>query len=135
MKNKKGVITKRQQEILQNLKDKKQVSVEILSRKLGVSPLTIRRDLEIFEKQGFIKKFYGETDFYECDADSIDKNDLNILTKPITSCKNKKSIFNIIITLDGTKLLSGYLDYNSYLDIYVEIDDEEDTNISISKLI
>jgi len=83
----------------------------------------------------FIKKFYGETDFYECDADSIDKNDLNILTKPITSCKNKKSIFNIIITLDGTKLLSGYLDYNSYLDIYVEIDDEEDTNISISKLI
>ncbi len=65
MKNKRGVITKRQQVILQKLKDDKTVSVEILARKLNVSPLTIRRDLERFEKQGFVKRFYGGASLIE----------------------------------------------------------------------
>lgn len=65
MKNKRGVITKRQQAILQKLKEDKKVSVEILARKLNVSTLTIRRDLEIFEKEGFVKRYYGGASLIE----------------------------------------------------------------------
>lgn len=59
MKNKRGIIVKRQQLLLQKLKEDKTISVELMARKLHVSPLTIRRDFEIFEKQGFVKRYYG----------------------------------------------------------------------------
>ena len=83
----------------------------------------------------YIKKYFGGTEFYECNTDLIDKKNLTILTKPIPSCENKKSILNRIINLKGIKLLSIYLDYNSYQDIYVEIDDDKNTDIKISKTI
>ena len=67
----------------------------------------------------YIKKYYGSTDFYECNANSIDKNDLSILTKPINFCKNKKSILNKIYNFEGTKLITGYLSPNSFFDIYI----------------
>ena len=59
MKNKKGVIVKRQQTILQRLQKDKEVSVEQLAVELNVSPLTIRRDLIEFENQGFVRRHYG----------------------------------------------------------------------------
>ena len=68
----------------------------------------------------YIKKFYGETELYECNADSINIQDLSILTTPISNCKNKTSIFNRIFTFDGTKLISGYLGHNSYFDIFLD---------------
>ena len=63
MKNKKGVIVKRQQTILQRLQKEKEVSVDQLANELGVSSLTIRRDLIEFENQGFVKRHYGTTDY------------------------------------------------------------------------
>ena len=73
----------------------------------------------------YIKKFYGETEIYECNADSININDLSILTTPLSNCKDKKSIFNRIFSFDGTKLISGYFGHNSYFDIYVEFEDNK----------
>ena len=57
----------------------------------------------------YINKLYGETEFYECSDDDIDMNNLDILTTPITNCKNKKSIFNRLFSLKGSKIVSGYL--------------------------
>ena len=71
----------------------------------------------------YIKKFYGETELYECNADSIDYNDLSIITKPISNCNDKKSIFNRFYNFGGTKLITGYLGYNSLFDIYIENND------------
>ena len=71
----------------------------------------------------YIKKIYGETDIYECNADSIDRNDLSILTKPISSCENKKSILNKFYNLNGTKIITGYLGSNSYFDISLDLND------------
>lgn len=59
MKNSKGVVFKRQQEILRLLQEKVQLSVEELAEKLNVSDITIRRDLQRFEDQGLIERFYG----------------------------------------------------------------------------
>ena len=72
----------------------------------------------------YIKKIYGNTDIYECNSDSIDKNSLSFLTKPISICKNKKSILNKIYNFGGSKIITGYLGYNSYFDVYAEFNDD-----------
>ena len=82
----------------------------------------------------YINKLYGETDLYECN-ESLDLNDLSILTTPISNCKGKKSIFNRLFTLKGTKILSGYLSHNSYFDIYLEFNEDNNNKIKISNLL
>ena len=59
MKSSKGVVFKRQQRILQLLQENTEMSVEDLSKELEVSEITIRRDLQQFEDQGVIERFYG----------------------------------------------------------------------------
>jgi DeoR/GlpR family transcriptional regulator of sugar metabolism len=59
MKNSNSLVSKRQQLILQDLKDNGTVKIDELSKKLGVSPITIRRDLQLFEQNGIVEKFYG----------------------------------------------------------------------------
>ena len=54
MKNKKGVIYKRKNEILQELYKSKKVLVDDLAKMLHVSPITIRRDLDEFQAEGIV---------------------------------------------------------------------------------
>ena len=82
----------------------------------------------------YIKKLYGPTELYECEADTVEKMDFSILTKPLSTCKNKKSIFNKLINLEDSKIISGYLDYNSYFDIYLDYVEDGDRNITLSYL-
>ena len=81
----------------------------------------------------YIKQIYGGSELYECNADDVDEKDLTFLTTPISNvkCKNKKSVFNRLFTLDGTKILSGYIAPDSYFDIYAEVE-KESTNIDVS---
>lgn len=59
MKNSKANVIKRQQSILQLLRENSSVTTEALARALRVSPLTIRRDLRLFEAQGILKCMRG----------------------------------------------------------------------------
>lgn len=59
MKSSKGVVYKRQQQMLKLLQESSEMTVEELSKQLEVSEITIRRDLQIFEDQGLIERFYG----------------------------------------------------------------------------
>ena len=79
----------------------------------------------------YIKKIYGETEFYECNADSVDLKDLSFLTKPNINCENKKSVFNRLFSFKGSKIITGYLSPNSYFDIYAEYNDNENNIIKI----
>ena len=63
MKSSKGVVFKRQQRILQLLQENQEMSVEDLSKELEVSEITIRRDLQQFEDQGVVERFYGGARF------------------------------------------------------------------------
>ena len=83
----------------------------------------------------YIKQLFGTSEIYECNADTLDFNDLTILTKPISNanCKNKKSIFNRLFKFDGTKILSGYIGPDSYFDIYAEFENDN-KNIDISPI-
>ena len=80
----------------------------------------------------YVRKIYGPLELYECDAESLDKFDFSIITKPLSSCKNKRSLFNRLITFNETKIFSGYLDINSYFDIYIDLEEEENTDIKVS---
>ncbi len=65
MKNKKSVIYKREQAILRELKENKRVMVDELSKKLRVSPITIRRDLDKMCEKGVAERFYGGASLIE----------------------------------------------------------------------
>ena len=49
----------RQEEILRILKEKKAASVEELSKRLFIGPATIRRDLDVLQRQRLVKRTHG----------------------------------------------------------------------------
>ncbi len=55
----------RKEEILSLIQETGYVSVEQLSKKLYISPSSIRRNLAELEKQGYIKRSYGGAALYE----------------------------------------------------------------------
>lgn len=65
MKNNKENVYKRQQKILQCLKKNKTVYVDKLASCLEVTPITVRRDLIMFEKKGMVNRFYGGANIIE----------------------------------------------------------------------
>ena len=72
----------------------------------------------------YIKKYYGEIKLYESEYELNNiENNITILTKPINNLRNKTSIFNRLIQLDKNKIITGYLSTNSFIDIYLEKDD------------
>ena len=83
----------------------------------------------------YIKQLYGGSELYECSA-SDGQRDLTFLTTPISNkeCKNKKSLFNRLFSIDGTKIISGYITPDSYFDIYIEIGLDQKNEINISPI-
>ncbi len=53
------LIVERQQRVLEILKERRSAQLEELARALDVSASTIRRDLELFEKQGLVERIHG----------------------------------------------------------------------------
>ena len=56
MKSSRDTILLRQKAILQMLQKSQDINVGELSRQFGVTTATIRRDLEVLEEQGSIKR-------------------------------------------------------------------------------
>ncbi|WP_371136983.1 DeoR/GlpR family DNA-binding transcription regulator [Candidatus Arthromitus sp. SFB-rat-Yit] len=63
LKISKKIINTRRGKILMEIQTSDKVFVNTLSKKLKVSPLTIRRDLQVLEDNGFIERFYGGAKF------------------------------------------------------------------------
>jgi len=82
----------------------------------------------------YIRQLYGGSELYECNADDFNEKKLNPLTTPISNvkCKDKKSLFNRLWSLDGTRIISGYLTPDSYYDVYAEIQNDENHVINLS---
>lgn len=59
MKSSQGEIYRRRERVLAELKETDGVLVKDLAAKLNVSEITIRRDLQKFDEEGIIEKFYG----------------------------------------------------------------------------
>ena len=65
MKINKKIINARRNKILSEIQTHNEVWVNELSKQLNVSPLTIRRDLQFLEEDGFVERFYGGARFKE----------------------------------------------------------------------
>lgn len=65
MKSSQGIVYKRREKILQLLKEHKKVLVQDLSQLLSVSEITIRRDLQKFDEEGIVERFYGGAELKE----------------------------------------------------------------------
>jgi DeoR family transcriptional regulator, fructose operon transcriptional repressor len=59
MKNSKVAIEKRRDKILKMIEYQSNVTVDELSKKLDTSAITIRRDLDFFEKKNLIERYHG----------------------------------------------------------------------------
>lgn len=53
------ILSKRHVSIIEMLKKSNSMKVDDLCRKLAVSPITIRRDLQLLENEGLIERFHG----------------------------------------------------------------------------
>ncbi|MCI8464720.1 MAG: DeoR/GlpR transcriptional regulator [Lachnospiraceae bacterium] len=59
MKNNKRAIQSRQMKLLQYLKEQGFAEVAQLARLFDISPVTVRRDLDALEKQGYVTRYFG----------------------------------------------------------------------------
>ena len=75
MKNNRGIIYKRKQYILKELKENGRVLVDDLSKQLQVSQITIRRDLDEFQSEGLVERFYGGATLIEGALSENSSND------------------------------------------------------------
>lgn len=60
MKNKKSVVETRRAQIITTLNENPHMKVDNLAELLGVSSITIRRDLQLLESRGLVKRLYGK---------------------------------------------------------------------------
>lgn len=59
MKNSKTAVQNRHDRLLNYIRENERVEVAVLAQKFHVTPTTIRRDLELFETKGYIKRYFG----------------------------------------------------------------------------
>lgn len=59
MSNNKGIVLKRRERILEYLKTNNEVNTNELAEKLGISSITLRRDLQALDDEGLITRYYG----------------------------------------------------------------------------
>lgn len=112
MKNSKNIVYKRKQKILQLLRDQKTVNITELSQLLSASPMTIRRDLQDFEENGIVERFYGGANLIEGslveDPAKKDLTETSLLRKHAIAMKAASMIENgdtVFINSSSTGLL------------------------------
>ncbi len=67
-KKSRSFVEQRRQTIVGMLQETGRMSVSDLSERLGISPLTVRRDLSYLEEQGVLSRRYGEAVLIDADA-------------------------------------------------------------------
>ncbi|GBU10593.1 DeoR family transcriptional regulator [Erysipelotrichaceae bacterium] len=91
MKKSLALVFKRRENILEELKKNGSVDIQEIAAKLGVSPLTIRRDLALFEKKNIIKKSYGKATYLN-NVSSPNRDTLFLSGKSDIIIEHKKKI-------------------------------------------
>ena len=92
MRSSRSIIETRRNKVLKNLNDNRIVNVQSIAKEMGVSPLTIRRDLQVLEKAEGIRRFYGGASLRK-----TEKEEGNIFSSEFTL--NKLAIAKYAATL------------------------------------
>ena len=87
MKQSRGTVFRRQQRLIKKLQEQGEILVEDAAKEFGVSEITIRRDLQLFDDQHLIERFYGGARYIqgtiqtEKAKDNIQTNNKQIIAK------------------------------------------------------
>lgn len=63
MKNSKEMIQDRQNGILEYLRKNSSADINLLANLFHVTPMTVRRDLDVLESQGYVRRFFGGVEY------------------------------------------------------------------------
>lgn len=77
MKMNKEVVDERRKKVMLKIQVQGKVEVEDLAKELKVSPLTIRRDLQYWEEQGAVERYYGGARLIQSFVDNNEISDNN----------------------------------------------------------
>ena len=77
MKMNKEVVDERRKKVMSKIQIQGKVNVEDLAKELHVSPLTIRRDLQYWEEQGAVERYYGGARLIQSFVDNDEITDNN----------------------------------------------------------
>lgn len=77
MKMNKEVVDERRKKVMSKIQIQGKVNVEDLANELHVSPLTIRRDLQYWEEQGAVERYYGGARLIQSFVDNNEIEDNN----------------------------------------------------------
>lgn len=101
MKSKRGIIYKRKQFILKELKENQQVLVDDLAKKLQVSQITIRRDLDEFQREGIVERFYGGANLIDGALSEDPSRSVSSPDDPRQNCKEAIAYAAAAMVEDG----------------------------------
>lgn len=108
MKRPKNLVDERRNQVLFELSTHPEIKVDELAELLGVSALTIRRDLQYWEDQNRISRHYGGAKILETFQESCNINDLKELRKNAIAKKAAEYVEDgdtIFINTSSTALL------------------------------
>ena len=88
------LMAERQLKILGMIQDNGSVQVDELARKLDVSPMTIRRDLEKLQKDGLIER---------CHGGAVNKTEVNYAVKSVSNHTQKEMIARQSLSAAGRR--------------------------------
>lgn len=111
MKNNKKIVDARRNKILLEVQTKTEILVNDISEKLNVSPLTIRRDLQILEENGFIERFYGGARFKDTNNTKSDNSYGNYIIQSIAKFATRYIEDNDTIFINSSKTVLAMIPY------------------------
>ena len=111
MKRDRQSVNDRHARILSLLRERREIKVDELAQMFGVSPMTIRRDLQHLEDRGLVSRFYGGAVAEQrppapAEADQVKPSREIISRHPATFVSEGDHIF-----INGSKTALGMLDY------------------------
>lgn len=98
MKRDRQSVNLRHAEMLAVIRERQEILVEELSRIFKISPMTVRRDLQLLEDQGKISRFHGGATVHQRDAVSRDLMDVSL-------CRGWIARYAASLVRDGDVLL------------------------------
>ena len=101
MKNYRKAVEERRETILQTVDLLKEVTVEELAKKCRVSQMTIRRDLQMLEDRGLLKREYGKAVSTIIKPDKLPGDDRDMIDPEIMRCRRSISKFAARLVEDG----------------------------------
>ena len=110
MKRDRQSVNLRHAEMLALIRERQKVLVDELCEIFDVSPMTVRRDLQVLENQGKINRFHGGAEIDEQMSNSDDRTDVALCREMISRCAASLVEDGDTILINGSSTALDLLD-------------------------